>query len=152
MKANETNPEAEHDELQKALALKRHEQPPPRFFKSFSNEVIDRIHAPESEARGGWLERLGWGEDSRPYWLCGLGLAACAVLVLSLVAALRVEKRPAELEGQAADPSVVVTPSVAPAGDHTLSGYRSLTGEATNGGVLAPVMTPATGGGEARKP
>ena len=32
-------------EVQRILALKRHEQPPPAFFRGLSEQIIDRIQA-----------------------------------------------------------------------------------------------------------
>ena len=43
---------AEHkeDELQRMLALKRHEAPPAPFFKGFSDKVIAGLDAPDPAA------------------------------------------------------------------------------------------------------
>jgi hypothetical protein len=77
------------DELQKMLALKRHETPSPRFFKGFSHEVIDRLHAPEPPVDQPWWQRLGL--DSKPVLVCASGIGVCGLLVVGLVASLRVE-------------------------------------------------------------
>jgi len=77
------------DELQKILALKRHETPSPRFFKGFSGKVIDRLHVPETPEDQAWWQRLGL--DSKPVLVCASGIAVCALLVVGLVASLRVE-------------------------------------------------------------
>lgn len=65
------------ESLEKLLRLKRHEQPPPRYFNDFSGRVIDRIG--RGEARRSWWERLGF--DLRPALAAGAGMAACGLMV-----------------------------------------------------------------------
>ena len=65
------------ESLEKLLRLKRHEQPPPRYFNDFSGRVIDRIG--RGEARRSWWERLGF--DLRPALAAGAGLVACGLMV-----------------------------------------------------------------------
>jgi hypothetical protein len=77
------------DELQKMLALKRHETPSPRFFKSFSTEVIERLHAPEPPVDQAWWQRLGL--DSKPVLVSITGVVVCGLLIVGLVASLRVD-------------------------------------------------------------
>jgi hypothetical protein len=82
------NPEQDkQDELQKMLALKRHEAPSPRFFKKFSGEVLDRLHVPEPPIEQAWWQRLGL--DSKPVLVCASGIVVCALLLVGLVASLR---------------------------------------------------------------
>lgn len=84
------NPDPDkQDELQKMLALKRHEAPSPRFFKGFSGQVIDRLHAPEPPANQAWWQRLGL--NSRPVLISAAGIVVCGLLVVGLIASLRVE-------------------------------------------------------------
>src|SRR5829696_7364942 len=65
------------ESLEKLVRLKRHEQPPPRYFKEFSGRVIDRIE--RGEARLSWWERFGF--DLRPALAAGVGLVACGLIV-----------------------------------------------------------------------
>jgi hypothetical protein len=65
------------DSVEKLVRLKRHEQPPPRYFKEFSGRVIDRIE--RGEARLSWWERFGF--DLRPALAAGAGLVACGLIV-----------------------------------------------------------------------
>lgn len=84
------NPDLDkQDELQKMLALKRHETPSPRFFKGFSGQVIDRLHAPEPPVDQAWWQRMGL--DSKPVLVSITGVAVCGLLVVGLVASLRVD-------------------------------------------------------------
>lgn len=54
MNENEKN----FQSLRRLLALKRHEIPPPGYFKDFSGAVISRIRAGEANAQAGTFERL----------------------------------------------------------------------------------------------
>lgn len=73
------------EQLRRLLAVKRHEQPPPGYFHSFSREVIVRIKAGElgdSETKwwafdGSWLHWLWAGFERRPVLAGGVGLAFC---------------------------------------------------------------------------
>ena len=52
---------ADHDkqsELQKMLALKKHEAPPSRFSNGFSETVIDRLQHPESPGEQTFSQRF----------------------------------------------------------------------------------------------
>ncbi len=66
-----------HDGLEKLLRLKRHEQPPPRYFDEFSGRVLGRIE--RGEARLSWWERFGF--DLRPALAAGAGLVACGLII-----------------------------------------------------------------------
>lgn len=138
MKANEPN----FDEIQKALALKRHEQPSPRYFNSFSHEVIQRIHSPEPARPPTWAERWGLGEDARPFWLCGLGVVVCAVVVGTLIVSLRVDKPEPKLPARLGDPANVGGAPTNQAGVQPLPGYKALPGEHGELGSTAPVLAP----------
>src|SRR5436190_2543465 len=65
------------DSLEKLLRLKRHEQPPPRYFNEFSGRVLARIE--RGEARSSWWERFG--VDLRPALAAGAGMVACGLIV-----------------------------------------------------------------------
>lgn len=88
----------DHDEfrdLRRLLALKRHEQPPPGYFESFSSQVIQRITANQrvrqqslTERLFGpgsfWLRRLASFQSS-PLMAGTFGAAACALLISGIV-------------------------------------------------------------------
>lgn len=78
------------DELQRMLALKRHETPPPRFFKGFSHQVINRLDAPEQPGPQTWWQRLGLEVDSKPVLVCVCGVVVCGLLLLGLIGSLRI--------------------------------------------------------------
>jgi hypothetical protein len=79
------------EQLRKLLALKRHEIPPPGYFHSFSDNVIARLQAPQPAARPSWLQLLGLDFDLRPAFLCGAGVAVCALLSLGIIAATQID-------------------------------------------------------------
>lgn len=64
------------EKLQKLLALKRHEQPPPGYFDSFSGKVCARIKAESAKSEPSWWQRL-FAFDMKPVLV---GAYACAVI------------------------------------------------------------------------
>lgn len=82
----------QQDELQRMLALKRHEAPPSRFFTGFSDKVINRLHSPESPEIQTWWRRLGFDPDNKPVLICASGVVVCVLLGVGLIASLRVER------------------------------------------------------------
>jgi len=138
-------------EVQNALRLKRHEQPPPRFFSSFSEEVIGRINTPSPAGPKPWYERLGFGEDYRPLLLAVLGIAVCVAVVMGLVAALKMPPPDKSLVGQPNDPNPFVLPVDRGAATPTPEGFQPLIGTDGSAGSTTPVMAPnpdGTGLGE----
>ncbi len=73
------------DELQRALALKRHEQPPRQFFKRFAEKVMDRLQNPEPPPEPTLMQRLGLDFDTKPVLICLSGLAICGLLAFGLI-------------------------------------------------------------------
>ena len=103
------NPDSENfEQLRRLLALKRHEQPPPRYFSNFSAQVIDRIRA-EGAARyrpaieGTWWERLWTALEAKPLFAGAFGAGVCAVLVSGILSSG--EMMPAGSTGIAATPT-----------------------------------------------
>ncbi len=88
-------PEQENfDQLCRLLALKRYEQPPPRYFNDFSSRVIARVRAGEAGGReatldggdvGSWLMRLWSLIEAKPMLPGAIGVAICALLVFGAV-------------------------------------------------------------------
>jgi hypothetical protein len=89
-------PETENfEQLRRLLALKRHEQPPPGYFNSFSSQVIARIEAGERGddavgfARwiweGVWLQRLWEALAAKPALAGVFGVAVCGLLIAAVI-------------------------------------------------------------------
>ena len=96
---NENEPNFEL--LRRLLALKRHEMPPPRYFDSFSSQVIARIRAGEAETPAGPLEHLSgqipwllkWLQafETKPVFAGAYAFALCLLLVAGVIFAERPE-------------------------------------------------------------
>src|SRR2546426_449952 len=84
------DPDKQQEELQRMLAMKRREAPPPRFFNGFSDRVLDRLNAPEPPEPETLWHRLGLSGDGRPVLVCASGVLVCGLLVFGLIASLRV--------------------------------------------------------------
>ena len=81
------NAPEESDLVRRLVALKRHETPPPGYFRGFSARVIARIEHDESARSQPWWGRLGRLMEGRPALLganalimAGLGLLAGAAV------------------------------------------------------------------------
>jgi hypothetical protein len=80
------------EQLRRVLALKRHEQPPPGYFYSFSRQVIVRIQAGElgdpvadsfwSFSGGSFLQRIWATLDARPAFAGAFGVAVCGFFIV----------------------------------------------------------------------
>jgi hypothetical protein len=86
-----TDPET-FERLQRLLALKRYEQPPPGYFDRFRREVIGRIREIEGapnlvifQPPVPWLRRLWQAVEARALFPAALGAAVCGTLVLGLL-------------------------------------------------------------------
>jgi hypothetical protein len=81
------------DQLRRLLTLKRHEQPPPGYFKDFSQEVIMQIRAggPEQAAAGRlvwdapWLQRFWSALEHNPLMAGAFGVLVCGLLISGLI-------------------------------------------------------------------
>ena len=108
------NPESENfEKLQKLLALKRYEQPPPRYFNEFSGKVIDRLQQMETHAAQTWWQKLGLDFDLKPAFVCAFGVTVSALMLLGVLTST----------GQATAVSALADNS--PAGYRQMSPYSS---------------------------
>lgn len=82
------------DELQRVLALKRHEQPPRKFFKGFSEKVMDRLQNPGPPPEPTLMQRLGLDFDTKPVLICLLGLVVCGLLAFGLISSRGIKAPP----------------------------------------------------------
>jgi len=122
---------ADEKELQRILALKRHEQPPRPFFKGLSSAVIDRIQNPGPPPPPTFLQKLGLNIDTKPLLVCLSAAAVCALLAVALIQARHVKAPPPK----AASTDPASPPLSAPA--------ASSTGQTP--GSAAPVMVKTDG-------
>lgn len=79
------------ESLRRLLALKKHEQPPPGYFKDFSEHVIMQIRAagPGEESLGletiPWLQRFWGALEHNPILAGAFGVLVCALLLSGVV-------------------------------------------------------------------
>ena len=123
------NPEPNDEQgIQKILALKRHEQPPPAFFNGFSNRVLDRIRT-EPMPRPTWRERLSVEFYGVPLYMSLAGVAVCGLLVVGMISSLRVKPPSNAVQAdRSSDPLVTVQPThsiVPPPHEVTLEGPKA---------------------------
>ncbi|MDB6018529.1 MAG: hypothetical protein JWR19_3018 [Pedosphaera sp.] len=86
-----TAPE-DFEQLRKLLKLKRHEQPPPRFFNNFSSRVLDGIEREKAKTDVGrlweeapWLARFFRLMETNALAAGGFATAMCALLLGGVV-------------------------------------------------------------------
>jgi len=104
--------EQNFNQLQKLLALKRYEQPPPGYFQNFSCKVITRIEAAEMGEPLSWWEKLGFGFNLRPALMCGLSVVVCGLLSVGVISSLSgsADLPPVGLAMAPTDSSAALTP------------------------------------------
>jgi len=91
MKADQEN----FDQLRRLLAIKRHEQPPPGYFKDFSQQVIMQIRASGPQTarddadrlvwEAPWLQRFWAALEHNPLMAGGFGVLVCALLISGVI-------------------------------------------------------------------
>jgi hypothetical protein len=76
--------------MRRLLALKRHEQPPPGYFRDFSGRVLARIEAGERGADASglryWMQNFWALLEARPAFSGAMGAALCALLLAGMFA------------------------------------------------------------------
>lgn len=89
----------EFEKLKALLALKRHEQPPPGYFDSFSSKVVARIEAEARVPETAWWHR--WIRPSlvSPVLTCAYGVVVASLLVLGINWAWHLERQAADESG-----------------------------------------------------
>lgn len=97
--------------LQKLLALKKHEQPPPGYFHSFSSKVIARLHALEASRAPTWRQRLGLDFDFKPAVMGASGVLVCGLLLVGVIASHGLSQTSSPNITVVGDPSAFFPPS-----------------------------------------
>jgi hypothetical protein len=122
--------------VEKIIALKRYEQPPPGYFQLLPGRIISRIE--HGEGQSAFWEKWRLALRIRPAAAYALGLAACAALIAGLYC-LPTMQQTAGL-GESASSSLWADTSAADSAsqDAPLSGSRWL-------GSTNPVTAPQTG-------
>jgi hypothetical protein len=142
------DPDKNDEELQKMLALKRLETPPPRFFRGFSDKVIDGLNSPQPTGPRTVWQRLGLDFDSRPVLVCASGVVVCGLLGTGVILAVYLgPARPAPLPAEqhlVLTPAPTTQPAAADLETETTGSTDDATGESPRSGNLnQPVIMPA---------
>ena len=95
------------EQLRRLLKLKRYEQPPPRYFNEFSQQVIARIRAGERVEDNSFVERLLWEApwlqrfwaafEAKPMLAGVFGVAMCGLLVTGVLYSDKADIQPVVL-------------------------------------------------------
>ena len=105
--------QGDDDEVQRMLALKRHEQPPPTFFHGFSEKVIAGIHSAGPAPKLTLRQRLSVEFYGVPIYICAAGVMVCGLLVAGLIGSVRVEP-PKAVDGESGGAHTLVPPPPKP--------------------------------------
>ncbi len=89
--------------LQRLLALKRYEQPPPGYFERLQQQISTRIQHLEKKPEPSFWERVVLRVLHRPQVAYGFGLAACGTLIFTVTHFLVVDPEPAAAKALALD-------------------------------------------------
>jgi hypothetical protein len=73
-------PDNELDRIQRLLACKRFEKPPPGYFGSFSEKVLAGIQAEGISEHSSWWSWFVAKFDARPALVCGYAMAVSGLL------------------------------------------------------------------------
>jgi hypothetical protein len=90
------------ESLRRLLAIKRHEQPPPGYFNTFSSDVISRLREEQRRAQdldkrfeqAPWLLRLFTMLETKPVFAGAFGMGVCALLIAGVVYSENVQPAP----------------------------------------------------------
>lgn len=87
------------ESLRRLLVLKRHEIPPPGYFHNFSNQVVARIRAGESQTSANglglsWMSKFIDALQTKPAFAGGFAAALCLFLIGAIVYASQTESAP----------------------------------------------------------
>lgn len=129
--------------LQKLLALKRHEVPPPGYFNSFSDKIIARIEAQELAKQQSWWRQWLTGVDAKPVLAGAYAAAIGGLFVCGLGFSQMVDADMAET-GMPQDPWLGGTlDDMQVADNHTTSSHFPATVNPTVSSSLNAVVEPA---------
>jgi hypothetical protein len=135
MKSMDQEPKPEF-KIERIIALKRYEQPPPGYFHLLPDRIIHRIE--HGEGRSTFWERWWPSIRVRPGLAYSLGLAVCGTLTIAVYCAPKNDMAAAMRESPPGSQWAAVADESASPPDTALSGSRWL-------GSTNPVMAPRSG-------
>jgi hypothetical protein len=147
------NPEQDnYQAVQRLLALKRHEQPPPGYFENFSAQIIARIQAGERSApdsfwewlslEASWLHRLWVALETKPVFAGALGAGVCGLLLAGVLYSQSIEPAPVTgfMSGMDQTPGAAQAPASAGVLSQNAGYDLSTTGAVGNSAFRSPVF------------
>jgi hypothetical protein len=117
------------EQVRKLLALKRYEQPPPRYFQEFSGKVIARLHALETVRPVSWRQRFGLDFEFHPAMIGAFGVVVCGLLLVGVISSSGGSQAAAPAFALAGDPAAFFA---SPSADPAFAGALT----------LAPIVSP----------
>ena len=123
-------------QVEKLIALKRYEQPPPGYFHLLPERIIHRIEY--GEGRSTFWERWWPAFSMRPALAYALGLAVCGTLTAAIYYSPKMDRAAGVGESLPGNQWAGVATGAVAAPDAPLSGSEWL-------GSTNPVMAPRTG-------
>ena len=102
----ETAPQ-DFSRLQKLLALKRHEQPPPGYFDRLPGQISARIKAESAAPAESWWQQFLVGLRTKPAWSLSFSVLVLGALAIGVLTAVRL---PTDNAGTpSAEPTIATT-------------------------------------------
>ena len=131
------------ENLQKLLAIKRYETPPPGYFATFATKVMARIEAGESVDTLSWWSRLVLALSARPSLASGLAL----IVGLSVLGAMGIAPavQSGSLQGDLMLGSAPVAIQAAMVEWSAEDGISTSVPHYVGSSSVAPVLTPQGG-------
>lgn len=80
------SPSDNFESVRKLLSIKRYELPPPRYFETFSTQVMARLEVAEATGNLSWWQRWGLAFDLKPAVVCGFAVVVCGVFSVGVIA------------------------------------------------------------------
>ena len=87
------------ERLRRALALKRYEIPPPRYFNELPGRITARLDIAAKEAPDSFWERMRRVVSERPAFATGAGIAAGCAVLAAVAMLSTLDNRPAGSAG-----------------------------------------------------
>ena len=116
------------ERLLRLFALKRYEQPPPRYFAEFHRRVVTRLEREGGLRTGPWWRQWAVSWELSPVAACSMGVVACTVLLVGLSYFFWVEPSAPEnpVAGNSALPPVATSLTPVGGGVHSAIGRPEL--------------------------
>lgn len=131
--------------LQKLLAVKRHEQPPPGYLDRLPGQITARLRAEAAAAPEPWWRQLLASFHTKPAWAIAFSFLALGALTTGILLApgLQKETDPEANTGAAGSAATVAAGETIPASNHValqlpLDGATNLSNSAAPPGLFSP--------------